>query len=363
MSSSSIPFSSFAVVGLILLFAAGPASARIQIPANESVPAALVFGDSIVDTGNNNKILTSPARCNFPPYGRDFYGGVPTGRFSNGKVPSDFLVEELGIKDTLPAYKDPNLTPEDLLTGVCFAAGGVGYDDLSSKTASVPPLSEQLREFKEYANRVKAMLGEEATAKFLADSVVLIVLSSNDIANTYFNSRLRELQYDFPTYADILVKTATKFVMDLYTVGSRRIGVFGAPPLGCIPSSRTVAGGLERKCSDKYNKASQLFNSKLSAGLNSLKGNLDASARVVYIDVYNPLLEVINNYQSYGFEVANKGCCGTGTIEASVSCNKYSPFTCPDASKYVFWDGYHPSEKAYKILVSRVLTKYVPELM
>ncbi|CAI0435565.1 unnamed protein product [Linum tenue] len=330
MSSSSIPFSSFAIVGLILLFAAGPTSARIQIPANESVPAALVFGDSIVDTGNNNKILTSPARCNFPPYGRDFYGGVPTGRFSNGKVPSDFLVEELGIKDTLPAYKDPNLTPEDLLTGVCFAAGGVGYDDLSSKTASVPPLSEQLREFKEYANRVKAMLGEEATAKFLANSVVLIVLSSNDIANTYFNSRLRELQYDFPTYADILVKTATKF---------------------------------ERKCSDKYNQASQFFNSKLSAGLNSLKGNLDASARVVYIDVYNPLLDVINNYQSYGFEVANKGCCGTGTIEASVSCNKYSPFTCPDASKYVFWDGYHPSEKAYKLLVSRVLTKYVPELM
>ncbi|CAL1411082.1 unnamed protein product [Linum trigynum] len=62
MSSSSITFSSFAVVGLILLFAAGPASARIQIPANESVPAALVFGDSIVDTGNNNKILTSPAK-------------------------------------------------------------------------------------------------------------------------------------------------------------------------------------------------------------------------------------------------------------------------------------------------------------
>ncbi|CAI0382535.1 unnamed protein product [Linum tenue] len=161
MTSSSIPFSSFAVllVGLILLFVAGPASSRIQIPA------ALVFGDSIVDTGNNNEILTSPARCNFPPYGRDFYGGVPTGRFSNGKVPSDFLgscncfnspnpefqfggfaeigfalfsfwaVEELGIKDTLPPYKDPKLTPEDLLTGVCFASGGVGYDDLSSKTA------------------------------------------------------------------------------------------------------------------------------------------------------------------------------------------------------------------------------------
>ncbi|CAI0382532.1 unnamed protein product, partial [Linum tenue] len=150
---------------------------------------------------------------------------------------------------------------------------------------------------------------------------------------------------------------------DLYSVGSRRIGVFGAPPLGCIPSSRTVAGGLERKCNDKYNEASQLFNSKLSAGLNSLKENLDTATRIVYIDVYNPLLEVINNYQSYGFEVANKGCCGTGNLEVSVSCNKFSPFTCPDASKYVFWDSYHPSEKAYKLLVSKLLTKYVPQLM
>ncbi|CAN1133297.1 GDSL esterase/lipase At3g14820, partial [Linum perenne] len=53
-----------------------------------TVPAALVFGDSIVDTRNND--LLSPARSNFPPYGRDFNGGVPSGRFSNGKVPSRF---------------------------------------------------------------------------------------------------------------------------------------------------------------------------------------------------------------------------------------------------------------------------------
>ncbi|CAN1133298.1 GDSL esterase/lipase At3g14820, partial [Linum perenne] len=57
-------------------------------PPGETVPAALVFGDSIVDTRNND--LLSPARSNFPPYGRDFNGGVPSGRFSNGKVPSRF---------------------------------------------------------------------------------------------------------------------------------------------------------------------------------------------------------------------------------------------------------------------------------
>jgi len=65
--------------------------AVVKIPPNVSVPAVLVFGDSIVDTGNNNNNLGTTARCNYPPYGKDFKGGKPTGRFSNGKVPSDFI--------------------------------------------------------------------------------------------------------------------------------------------------------------------------------------------------------------------------------------------------------------------------------
>jgi hypothetical protein len=42
-------------------------------------------------------------------------------------------VEELGIKELLPAYKDPTLQPKDLLTGVSFASGGSGYDSLTPK--------------------------------------------------------------------------------------------------------------------------------------------------------------------------------------------------------------------------------------
>jgi len=44
-------------------------------------------------------------------------------------------VEELGIKEFLPAYLDPNLQPSDLPTGVCFASGGAGFDPLTSQTA------------------------------------------------------------------------------------------------------------------------------------------------------------------------------------------------------------------------------------
>ena len=62
----------------------------IQLPRNETIPAVIMFGESIVDTGNNNDLI-SILKCNFSPYGRNFKGGISTGRFSNGKVPSDFL--------------------------------------------------------------------------------------------------------------------------------------------------------------------------------------------------------------------------------------------------------------------------------
>lgn len=53
------------------------------------VPAMFVFGDSLVDNGNNN-YLASIAKANYYPYGIDFFLG-PTGRFSNGKTVVDAL--------------------------------------------------------------------------------------------------------------------------------------------------------------------------------------------------------------------------------------------------------------------------------
>lgn len=53
------------------------------------VPALCIFGDSVVDVGNNNNLLTV-VKANFPPYGRDFVTHTPTGRFCNGKLATDF---------------------------------------------------------------------------------------------------------------------------------------------------------------------------------------------------------------------------------------------------------------------------------
>jgi hypothetical protein len=80
---------------MLLLVLSYRTNALVKLPPNVTVPALIAFGDSIMDTGNNNNIKTI-VKCNFPPYGQDFEGGIPTGRFCNGKNPSDLI----GIYDT-----------------------------------------------------------------------------------------------------------------------------------------------------------------------------------------------------------------------------------------------------------------------
>ncbi|KAL9426996.1 hypothetical protein AB3S75_033724 [Citrus x aurantiifolia] len=297
------------------------ASRKLQLQENEKLLGIMAFGDSILDTGNNNNLI-SLIKCNFPPYGQDFIGGKPTGRFCNGKVLTDLIAEGLGVKETVPAYFDPNLQSKDLATGVCCASGGAGLDPLTSSITSVIPISEQLENFREYIRKLEGLVGEEGANKIISNSLFLLWTST--------------------------------IIKDLYEVGVRKIAIFSTLPLGCLPILRTLHGGLMRSCGDDDNKPAELFNSKLLAEMKNLSSFLP-QAKIVYVDIYNPLLDLINNPVKSGFSVPDRSCCGTGTIETSVLCNQLIPFTCDNVSEFVFWDSAHPSEKAYMIIASPIL--------
>ena len=53
-------------------------------------PATFIFGDSLVDVGNNDYIFTL-ASANHKPYGIDTPDQVATGRFCNGKIIPDLV--------------------------------------------------------------------------------------------------------------------------------------------------------------------------------------------------------------------------------------------------------------------------------
>lgn len=84
---------------IFLLRASAESSlAEPRAPVN-SVQAIFVFGDSTSDPGNNNYIRT-PFKSDFAPYGRDLPDHVATGRFSNGRLSTDFI----GTYVTLVTY-------------------------------------------------------------------------------------------------------------------------------------------------------------------------------------------------------------------------------------------------------------------
>ncbi|KAL4645514.1 hypothetical protein ACB092_02G240100 [Castanea dentata] len=328
---NSISSTSFIIFSVIFFLNDGCA---MILPKYETgqVPAVFVFGDSIVDTGNNNHINTL-IKCNFPPYGKDFQGGIPTGRFSNGRVPSDFIAEELGLKELLPAYLDSNLQLQDLLSGSALS------------------LSDQLEMFKNYIKKIKAVAGEDRVASILSKGIYMLSIGTDDMANTYF---VRMFQYDINSYTDLMLNSSLSFLQELYALGARRIGVLSIPAIGCLPVQRTLRGGLQRSCSVSLNQAAILFNSKLSSQLDNLNKKLPA-AKLVYMDMYYRLLNLIQHPTEHGFEVVDNGCCGTGDFEAGFLFCAYNPNTCKDDTKYIFWDSYHPTEQAYALLTSQMI--------
>ncbi|KAG6477830.1 GDSL esterase/lipase EXL3-like [Zingiber officinale] len=341
---------------LILLLENSQAETKWQNKTR--TPAIIVFGDSIVDPGNNNAIVTM-VKCNFAPYGKDFPRGQATGRFSNGKIPSDIMASNLGIKQYVPAYLGTELSAFDILTGVSFASGGSGYDPLTSELVQAISMTQQLNLFKEYKQKLKEIAGEKRANAIISKSLYSVITGTDDLANTYFSTPVRSVEYDLPSYIKFVVQCASSFLQELYHLGARKVAVTGVSPIGCLPSQRSLAGGIERECVTRYNEAVLMFNSVLAKEIQRLNYTLPGS-EFLFVDMYDIFLDMIQHPNAYGFEEVAKGCCGTGIFEVTKTCNRFTAGVCEDVSKYLFWDVYHPTERGYKIMIQKLQTKYSP---
>ncbi|WZZ58620.1 hypothetical protein YC2023_058727 [Brassica napus] len=317
-----------------------------ELSGNARVSALFAFGDSMLDTGNNNNLRTL-TKCNFFPYGRDFAGGKATGRFGNGRVFSDLIAEGLSLKTLLPAYRDPNLSNNDLSTGVCFASGGSGLDERTASSQGVIWVTDQVKDFKEYVTRLNGVVGEQTNA-LISNAVYLISAGNNDLAITFATGRAQSTISD---YTDLMVTWTDNLLKSLYDTGARKFAVLGTLPLGCLPGARDAAGNFLKVCAYPANQWADTFNKKLAAKLNNLGTTLPGS-KFVYVDMYNSLLDLINNPQASGFIDAADGCY-MPTI---------SPVPCPDASRYVFWDIGHPSEKSYQTISPKIIEELKEKL-
>lgn len=92
-SSSSI----FFLFSLVAILISTSCQAKSSDLLKNNVAGLFIFGDSFLDAGNNNYINTTTLdQANFWPYGETYFK-FPTGRFSDGRLVSDFIGEILEI--------------------------------------------------------------------------------------------------------------------------------------------------------------------------------------------------------------------------------------------------------------------------
>ncbi|KAJ3682594.1 hypothetical protein LUZ60_015167 [Juncus effusus] len=271
-----------------------------------------------MDTGNNNYIATF-VKADFAPYGQNFVHHSPTGHFSNGKLTSDMIATNLGVKEYMPPYF--GATNQDLLTGVVFASAGSGYDVTTSTLVHVILLRKQLELFQQYKEKLKTLVGEKKASEIISKALYMVSGGGNDVVQ-YFNNAPTRIEMNPEGYSDELKNMAIQYVYDLYTLGARSIGVIGIPPVGCVPFQRTVAGGIHRECAKNRNEVALSYNSKMKAAFQQINAqNKLPGAKLVFVDVYPRLMELITQPEKYGFKEVKRGCCETGMVEGAVLCS------------------------------------------
>lgn len=340
---------------LLLLFLSSTAissSKRTQ----PKFSAVFYFGDSVLDTGNNNHLPTV-AVANHAPYGRDFPGKKPTGRFSDGRLIPDLLNERLQLKEFSPPFLDARLPNSDVATGVNFASAGSGFNDQTSRLSNTLPMSKQVDLFEDYLLRLRGIVGDKEASRIVARSLIFISSGTNDFSHYYRSPKKKKM--DIGDYQDIVLQMVQVYVKELYDLGGRQFCLAGLPPFGCTPIQITLSGDPGRACVDEQNWDAHVYNSKLQRLLAKLQGSLHGS-RIVYVDAYRALVEILENPAKYGFTETSRGCCGTGLREVALFCNAFTPI-CKNVSSYVFYDAVHPTERVYMLVNDYIVNDVIPQ--
>ncbi|WCJ35763.1 GDSL esterase/lipase At2g30220 [Euphorbia peplus] len=293
-------------------------------------------------------------KANYLPYGQNYTSKLPTGRFSNGKLLSDMLVSFLGIKESLPPFLDPTLSNNDLITGVNFASGGSGFDNLTSLASKAISISQQIENFKLHLIKLKGLVGEEKTMMIVNSSLIVLSAGSNDWFFNYYDIPTRKATYDVNGYQDFLLNRLQSFIKELHGIGCRSIIVSGLAPIGCFPFQRELR--VDKNCVKDQNKDSMVYNQKLVDMLKTLQTTLPG-IKLVYNDLYTPIIHMLNNPNNYGFVDTTKGCC----VNTLSLCSRANVGTCKNPDQFFFWDGVHLTSAAYKYIFTYIVKNVIPQ--
>jgi hypothetical protein len=247
-------------------------------------------------------------------------------------------------------------------------------------------MSRQLHYFGEYQGKLSALVGAARARQLVRRSLVLITLGGNDFVNNYYlvPFSLRSRQFALPEYVGYIVSEYKKILIvrtpppllafasllcvcvyiyvcpllcartqRLYAMGCRRVLVTGTGPLGCAPAI-LAQRSRNGECAAELMRAAALFNPQLARVLDQLNARFGAGTFIA-ANAFRVHFDFVSDPAAFGFATAKDACCGQGPHNGLGLCTPLSNL-CADRSKYVFWDAYHPTERANRVIVSQFMS-------
>ncbi|KAL9247241.1 hypothetical protein vseg_020693 [Gypsophila vaccaria] len=308
-------------------------------------PPLFIFGDSILDVGNNNYINTTTLdQANFWPYGINFFH-FPTGRFSDGRLISDFIVEHARLP-LIPPYLQPGI--RRFSHGVNFASAGGGAL-VETFQGSVIDLHMQVRNYKEVEKWYKHKYGEVKARKRLTSGVYLFSIGTNDYTSLYLTNSTLSTTYSKHAYVSLVIGNITSVINEIYKMGGRKFGFLNIPPIGCIPALKLI-GDVNGECLKDALTFAKLHNEAIFHALQLLAKKLPGFKYSLY-DFYTSVLQRMKHPSKYGYKEAETACCGTGKYRGVFSCGGKRVIKqydlCHNIDDHLFWDSIHFTQKTY----------------
>ncbi|TVT99180.1 hypothetical protein EJB05_55467 [Eragrostis curvula] len=296
------------------------------------------------------------------PNGIDFAasGGMPTGRFTNGRTIADIIGGLLAAVPGPEHHRRLDTERREL------RVGRRGDPERDGQNLREPiGMDLQVDYFNITRKQLDDLLGRDRAREFLRKKAIFsVTIGSNDFLNNYLmpvlsvGTRVSESPDGF---IDDLISHLRDQLTRLHTLDARKFVVANVGPLGCIPYQKTINRVDENECVKLPNQLAQQYNARLRDMLAELNAELPG-ARFCLANVYDLVLELITNYPKYGFQTAAMACCGNGgAYDGLVPCGPTSSM-CDARDKYVFWDPYHPSEAANVLLAKYIVdgdSKYI----
>ena len=287
----------------LALSATAPAFAGDNIFSN-----TWFFGDSLTDAGYFRPYIVSQAGPN----------GALVGKFTTnpGLVWSEYVADYFGTG------ADPALG----LTGTdVVSQGGTNYAIGGARVGTDAPGNPSLS--------LNTQLGMYLSANTVdPDALYTVWGGANDLFAVADPATA-------PAIIGQAVTSEVGIVSTLQSAGAKYVMVATVPDLGLTPAYAGANSALGTQLTVSYNDA--LFSSLSAAGL-----------RVIPLDTYHLLQEIISNPAPYGFTNTTTPACGM------VSSEQCSPldYVAPDVSGYVFADGVHPTTTAHAVLANYVVS-------